>query len=394
VARVLVIGGTGYLGSLICASLLERTNDTVILAARPGRQQDDVVARLRMEMSADGDAVSNALRRLRFARLPAPGDARGFLDLFRDNQVDEVVNSAGAVHYFDVEKLRESNVDLVDDLLTAAKATRVGRFTHVSTAFAQGYGDDVTREGLLPEPDADPTAYTRFKRRAEHAIARSGVPFLVLRPSIVVGDSRDGNYFGPDYGVYQFWQSFARMLMDRYRETIHAIAAETPVHMIHQDAFIELFLAARVHCAGDAFVNAVSPTAPLPTARDLWRLFCDDLARPRELVFHDTIDSAPLRALDPRMRAFLTFTAVNADISTRDWRFETTARDALIAKGARCPAVTLDSIRKCQLRFAAASPTVRAYMQKFEARFPGAPRPAVARLFSLPPGPEAGRWLL
>jgi len=42
----------------------------------------------------------------------------------------------------------------------------------------------------------DPTEYTRTKRNAEELVATSGVPYLILRPSIVIGDSRDGRYFG------------------------------------------------------------------------------------------------------------------------------------------------------------------------------------------------------
>jgi nucleoside-diphosphate-sugar epimerase len=205
VARVLVIGGTGYLGSLICATLLEETRDIVVLAARPGHERDDILARLRMEMSAAGDSGGKALERLRIAPLPAPGDRRGFHALFRENRIDQIINCAGAVHYFDVKALQESNIDLVNDLVAASREVRLQRFIHISTAFACGFSNEITQEALLPEPSADPTEYTRFKRRAEYLVAESGLPFLILRPSIVIGDSRDAHYFGPAYGLYQYW---------------------------------------------------------------------------------------------------------------------------------------------------------------------------------------------
>ncbi|MCX7899197.1 MAG: SDR family oxidoreductase, partial [Methylocystis sp.] len=272
-SRALIVGGTGYLGSLIGATLLTKTQDVVVLAARPGHAREDIVARLRMEMSASGDPEGHALERLRIVRLPDPGDRRGFVDLFRENRIDDVINCAGSVHYFDVALLQSSNVDLVNDLLAAAKETPVRRFIHVSTAFASGYINGVAREALFDEPNADPTEYTRYKRRAEWLIAESGLPYLILRPSIVIGDSRDGHYFGPPYGVYQFWHSTAKILMDRYRPVLHAIASEHKLPLVHQDAFAATFLMARETISENAIINVVSSPDAIVSVEDLWRLW-------------------------------------------------------------------------------------------------------------------------
>ncbi|WBJ98987.1 NAD-dependent epimerase/dehydratase family protein [Methylocystis parvus] len=394
-ARVLVIGGTGYLGSLIGATLLEKTQDFVVLAARPGHQRDDIVARLRMEMTAAGDPDGAALERLRIVRLPAPGDSRGFSSLFRENRIDEVINCAGAVHYFDVEALQASTIDLVNDLLRASKEARINRFIHVSTAFACGFSLEPSVEALLPEPPADPTPYTRFKRRSEYLVAESGLPFIILRPSIVIGDSRDGHYFGPDYGVYQYWESFAKVMMDRYRDTIHVVASDHSLPLVHQDAFVSTLLAVRARGACGAFVNVVSPEEQLPSVKALWRQYCDLVVRPHRLFCYDSIEEAPVRELDTRHRAFLNITAINSRISSWGWRFDTTHRDRLIEEGLVFPPVTLQSVRKCQSRFVASSPATRDYLQKFEQLFPDAPKQPRARALAdaLAEGP-GGSWLL
>ncbi len=369
-ARVLLVGGTGYLGSLVGSALLTRTQDYVVLASRPGRERDDILARLRMEMSASGDAAGRALERLRIVRLPDPGDQRGFESLFRENRINDVVNCAGSVHYFDVAQLKQSNVDLVDDLLTASKGVDLCQFTHVSTAFAGGYTDGFVREGLLGEPESDPTEYTRHKRKAEHLVGASGLPYLILRPSIVIGDSRDGHYFGPAYGVYQFWYSTAKVLMDRYRKVIHAIASDNKLPLVHQDAFVATLLAAREKLPRDFIVNVVSSPDDLPTVAELWRSWGDRVVRPHELRLHNSLDDVPLRTLDPRMRAFLNFTAVNSEISGREWTFETTNRDRLIRDGLKFPQVTMNSFIRCMNRFAATSELVRSYYDKFQSEFP------------------------
>jgi len=394
-ARVLVIGGTGFLGSLICATLLERTTDTVVLAARPGHERDDIVARLRMEMSFSGDPQGKAMERLRIARLPAPGDARGFSSLFRENRITEVLNCAGAVHYFDVDALRASSIDLVNDLVAASKETGIDRFIHVSTAFACGFSNAAAVEALLPEPQSDPTEYTRFKRRSEYLVAESGLPFLILRPSIVIGDSRDGHYFGPAYGVYQYWESFAKVMMSRYRETIHVVASDHKLPLVHQDAFIETMLAARERLTSDAFVNVVSPDEKLSTVKALWQQYCDLVVRPHKLCCYDAISEAPYGELDARHRAFLNITAINSQISSWNWRFETTNRDRLIEGGMVFAPVTLESMRKCQTRFVASSPATREYMEKFEALFPGAPQqPRARELAGALDEEPGGGWLL
>lgn len=393
--RVLVIGGTGYLGGLIAATLLTKTGDTVALAVRPGHERDDIVARLRMEMTAAGDPEGDLLTRLRVVSLPAPGDSRGYASLFRENRINEVVNCAGAVHYQDVEALRQSNVDLVNDLVAASKEARISRFIHISTAFAQGYMSAPAPETLLPEPENDPTEYTRFKRRAEWIVAESGLPFLILRPSIVIGDSRDGHYFGPPYGLYQYWQSFAKVLMSRYRDVIHVVASKHKLPLLHQDAFIATLMTAREKLKQDAFVNIVSSPDLLPTVEELWRLFSDLVVQPQELRVYPSIEEAPLASLDPRYQAFLHHTAVNTEIARHPWRFETGHRDRLIREGLVFPQVTIETVRKCQSRFAASSELVRRYHQKFEALFPGAPEEPRARALAdtLETG-AGGGWLL
>ena len=86
------------------------------------------------------------------------------------------------------------------------------RLYYLSTAFSCGYRSDRVPERLHPVPESDPTDYTWSKREAESILARSGVPFVIIRPSVVVGDSRDGRYSGKRYGVYQLWHAAERLM--------------------------------------------------------------------------------------------------------------------------------------------------------------------------------------
>ena len=82
--------------------------------------------------------------------------------------------------------------------LAAHRAGRLTRFVHVSTAYASGKGRGAIQAEELPDDDPRRfrNTYERTKAMAERELralaAREGLPLTVLRPSIVVGDSRSG----------------------------------------------------------------------------------------------------------------------------------------------------------------------------------------------------------
>ena len=121
----------------------------------------------------------------------------------------QIVHCAGSVDYSDVQALYAANVELTKIWLAASKACGVSRFVHISTAFS-------ARDAAIESRSAkrcirirarEATVYTWTKRESERLVAHSGVPFVIVRPSILMGDSSDGHYAGKPYGVYQFWKA-------------------------------------------------------------------------------------------------------------------------------------------------------------------------------------------
>jgi len=85
------------------------------------------------------------------------------------------------------------------------------RVIHVSTAFVAGKRRGFIREG---EPDTGErrssdfnNAYEQSKWEAECLVRASGIPWTIVRPSIVVGDSRSGFtlHFRVVYSVIRLW---------------------------------------------------------------------------------------------------------------------------------------------------------------------------------------------
>src|SRR5260370_41994990 len=99
-------------------------------------------------------------------------------------------------------------------MLELSSALTVDRFVHGSTAYSSGYIEGRIGESLHAEPASDPTEYTRTKRAAERRVAETGVPYLIIRPSVVIGDSRTGRHTRTQTGLFQHWIGWGRPLLD------------------------------------------------------------------------------------------------------------------------------------------------------------------------------------
>ena len=352
-SQILLTGGSGYIATLLAAALIETTDCGVIAAVRSPRSLFDLEDRVSRELSP---ARQRELRRRFRAVCLAAAGPRSFAACLRENDISELIHCAGSVDYANAQKLTAANVELTRQWLDAARTQGVSRFVHISTAFSAGSnGDALIPESLHPEPASEPTVYTKTKRESERLVAASGIPFLIVRPSILVGDSRDGRYHGKAYGLYQFWKSAERFLSDFWRPHLHVVAPLQPLPLLHQDHFQSAFAAALRHAVPNSIIHLVSEDAPLPTCRDVWNFFAAERLKPDSVTFYDTLEQVPLSSLDRGNRAFLKAIATNVAISAHRWQFETTQLARLRNQGCEFPRATLQSLAACQRAFLAGS---------------------------------------
>ncbi len=373
----IVTGATGYLGGLAAATLLVRGSGPLVLPHRARHSGVEVVARVAALLETEGRTATAAdLARLVPVELPGPAEigarllpaaraalrARGHA-----GEVAEIVHCAACLDYFDDAALEAANVDLTRALVDAARAAGIARFVYLSTAFSSGYTAGLVREAIPPEPAADPTSYTRTKRAAERIVAAGGVPWLILRPSVVIGGSRDGRYDGKAYGLYQLWAGAERLLAGRPVPALHIVANGTRLEVVPQDAFQNAFFAARRDLPAGSIVNIVSRPETLPTVREVFELWLREVTRPAAVRFYARRADVPLAGLEPAVRTFLEFGAVNLEIAGRSWRFETAGLDRLRAGGLDFADATIETIARCQRRFVARSPRLCAHAERFNA---------------------------
>jgi nucleoside-diphosphate-sugar epimerase len=359
---VLLTGGTGYLAGLILAKLLVEEHVSFVVLVRRAIELDELLPPIDAEIRLGGHPFRSDYReRLRLVTLP---DWRRLSDLdgmVRDLGVDEVIHAAGCLDYFNAVELQQVNVEFTRALVAWAATWGCRRFIYISSAFSSGYRDGAIPEALHEGSQfSDPTDYTRSKRAAELAVAASGVPYLILRPSVVIGDSRDGHYSGKRYGLYQLWIGMERLLFDQWRPVVHVVGPRVVQQFLHQDAFQDIFLGAYRHLPPNSVLHAAPQQGP--TMRDLWEMWLPETLRPDQTVFYERVEDVPLRALDRRQRSLLGLASTNLEIASRPWAFETRGLEALRRRGIHIAETTVESVHRCQRLFIEESKTIQAYI--------------------------------
>lgn len=116
------------------------------------------------------------------------------------DRVDVVINSAANTNWrAKPEVIRATNLDSTANLLTATRDAG-GIFYQVSTAFVHRHED----EGNSPTHSnvSGVNAYVSSKVASEELVRSSGLPAIIVRPSVVIGDSRSGR-ISSFQGIYK-----------------------------------------------------------------------------------------------------------------------------------------------------------------------------------------------
>jgi thioester reductase-like protein len=200
--RVLLTGATGFVGMEVLARYLERSDREVTCLVRAGsnegaRERVDGVLRELFgrgwnRYSARVDALAGELTAPNLGLTPACRDELA-------KQVTTIVHSAASVSFaMPLDEARSVNVDgtrrMLEFATLAKQSGGLERYAQVSTAYVAGDHDGRFCENDLDVGQNFRNSYEQSKFEAEQLVRTQAqsLPWMILRPSIVVGDRHNG----------------------------------------------------------------------------------------------------------------------------------------------------------------------------------------------------------
>jgi nucleoside-diphosphate-sugar epimerase len=189
-------GATGFLGSHLTASLLQQGFRVVIL----GRRSAEGSLAARIGKLLDWFDLQTLRGHVETAEVdflkPLCGlDPERYHSLC--NKAGHIIHCASDTRFSEHNRLESTatNVDSLEQIIEFARNSNAPWFHYVSTAYATGISSSHCLETpVISEKFVN--VYEETKARAEKEIAalckRHSIPYSIIRPSIVYGDSRTG----------------------------------------------------------------------------------------------------------------------------------------------------------------------------------------------------------
>lgn len=154
VKSILVTGGTGAMGSVLVKHLVEKKFKVRVLTL----PKDPLVSRL------DGMPVE-----IRYGDISSRNDITGICE-----GIEIVLHLAAIIISKDPRAYERINVEGTRNLIAEAKVSQVKHFVHISSASV-----------VYPKS----TPYSESKKTAEKHVIESGVPWTIIRPTLVYGET-------------------------------------------------------------------------------------------------------------------------------------------------------------------------------------------------------------
>jgi thioester reductase-like protein len=198
---VLLTGATGFVGMEVMARLVERPDDTHVIAIIRADDREGAEARLRSVLASLYDDPEAAAGRVTALPGDIAVDGLGLSDMDRLEVLERatsIIHCAASIS-FDLPLLQAMNINaggaerIADIAHELDQRGRLRRVVHVSTAYVAGRYHHRFYEHEHAVGQAFRNSYEHSKFHAEGLLRdQHDLPLSIVRPSIIVGDSRSG----------------------------------------------------------------------------------------------------------------------------------------------------------------------------------------------------------
>jgi nucleoside-diphosphate-sugar epimerase len=242
---ILITGTTGFLGSALAASLLNRGHRVVSLSRNDadGSRTRAAISRAASGFSLEPGPVQWANLKLLECQYADLGAELAGADL---SEITEVWHCAAHMSY-SPRKLDEAlrqNLQATTELYEVVRdrSPWCRRFHHVSTAYTAGIEGGAVPEALHPRPRLV-NSYQISKWCAEQALSNLGrepgaLPVTLFRPTIIVGHSRTGWSPGNRFGYFMFVHALSMAAMMGIREVTIDLAPGARPNLVPMDQVV------------------------------------------------------------------------------------------------------------------------------------------------------------
>ena len=291
---ILLTGGTGFLGTEL-AGLLIRDTESIIYVLTRAAGEEDAAARLKSIWYFDKELISEIGQRV----IPVTGDftkpGLGLTEETARRLSEEVmlVIHAGAETGFQesADTLGHTNISGTRNMLMFSEHVKnLRRFVYISTAYVSGQKKGTVTEEE-PTAQAFSSLYESSKAAAEKLVRASGLPFVICRPGMIVGNSATGRAanFNTVYYVLKL------MLLKKMR--VLPIKKDTKLNIVPVDYVAESVL--KIACSEEAEGKTFHLTCPEEAAPEAGEMYTHVRAWAKENLSADLPAAvfAPMPAL-------------------------------------------------------------------------------------------------
>ena len=213
--NIFITGGNGFLGRYLVQTFLRDTHNILYLLARSQTTEEYLIDEFAW---ADVTRIKIVRGDITLPHLGLKRDAIRRLA----TKIDEVWHTAAATQFNDTYKkmIETTNVHGTENVLgLSASFKEMTSFYYMSTAYVCGSSRGSVPEGALPKNTKFNNAYEKSKYDAEGLVRKSRLPFTIIRPSILIGESHTGDARGERsrmiYGfILAVYQSMLRLYAD------------------------------------------------------------------------------------------------------------------------------------------------------------------------------------